>query len=253
MTVGLTTYVIRGPRRIRLLFGGALGAGAFTSTTYYAVSTADGMSSMPYVVNAAFAIASNSASVELEVSQDWIPGALYTIAVTAVPLSPSGTATDSLVASIPLPAQAQTTQLANIEPETNDLALLLYNRDLVFDFGGTGDFIETPGGDLGTVSGRTNWQGAMNRRMASAGLPWQPSYGPDAQDFVDAPAAYAMPLAGRLLGQARADNRTKSASISVSEQPGPDALGSAFVFTMNIVGVDGLETITTQTQAPTSS
>ena len=251
MATLFTGLVIRGPRRVRLVFSGSLAAGAFSSLVYYTVATADGTASVPITVEAAFAITGSANNVELSVSADWIPGAQYLVTVTAVPTLDGSNPTATLPASISLnlPTTPQTS-IANQEPETSDLDLLLYSRDLLFADGG--DFVEDSTGDLATVSGRPNWQGAMNRRMLGDPLLWQPRYSPRAADFVDAPSTYARPLAGRLLSQARADDRTASATVQVTSNSGDPSMGSWY-FAMSLTGRDGLDPIAVDVPAPVTS
>jgi hypothetical protein len=249
-TTLFTSLVIRGSRRVRLVFSGNLAAGAFTSLAYYSVTTADGTTSVPITVEAVFAISGAANNVELSVSADWTPGAQYLVTVTAVPTPDGSNPTASLPASIPinLPATPQTS-IANVEPETADLDLLLFGRDLLFAPGG--GFVEDATGDLATVTGRDNYEGAMNRRMIGNPLLWAPKYSPRAEDFVDAPSTYARPLAGRLLSQARADDRTASATVDVQQVAG-DPNGGSWFFEMALVPVDGLSPITVNVTPPIS-
>lgn len=244
MTTQLSSLVFTGsPRRVRLLFSGSLAAGAFTSTSYYAVTSADGLASVPIVVETVYAIAGGPNQVELAVSEDWLPGALYTVGVTAVPTTDASDPTASLDGRLPLPLN----EPVDVEPQTSDIDLLLYGRDLAF--AQNGGFVEDTTGDLATISGRPNWQGAMWRRMTSEGLLWQKSYGPEADLEVDGPSSHARPLAGRYLSQARADDRTASASIDVRST----ADGESWYFAMTIVGIDGLDPKTLEIPPPVST
>lgn len=236
MATTLQTLLFRGPRRVRLLFTDSLAAGAFTSTSYYAISNTDGQGFNPTNVEAVFAIANTPNAVELSLDEDLASGAAYLITCTAVPVVTGPAFTGTLAAAVPLPLEAP----VNREPAQSDLDLLLYNRDLLHD---GNDFVLTPDGDLGTVAGRDNYRGAMNRRMGSYGLTWDQQYGPNAQAYVNAPDAYRLSLSGALLAQARADDRTKQASVDVVQDPAdPDS----WLFEITIVGRDGLDPMTVQ-------
>jgi hypothetical protein len=232
VTIYLAGDVFRGTRRWRLLFSGPLASGAFTSTSYYAVVSAD--STGPTVaIEAVFAIASDPNAVELSVSCDFTPGGLYTATVTAVPAADSSTCTGSITDRVAQPVTAP----PNVEPETSDYDLVLYSRDLAW---GSAGFAEDPTGDLLTTSGRSNWQGALSRRMISNGVTWDATYGAKAEQYVDAPDAYQPSLAGLFLAQARLDDRTKSASIDFAVNPNDPG---GFAFALAATGRDNLDPI----------
>ena len=228
----LAVDMSRGLSRTRLFFANALASGAFTSTSYYAIASADGLGPAVMNVVAVFAVASNSAAVELAVEPPMNPGGLYTLTATSVPCADSSTFTGSLQGRTGIPVAAP----PNVEPERNDFTLLLYSRDLLYQ---GNDFAETAGGDLATVSGQANYFGAIERRMSSSGLTWDPGYGPRADQYVNAPDALSRPLAGVLVAQARADDRTAQATVQVVTLPG-DASGNGWLFEVTVVGKDGL-------------
>lgn len=242
MTTALSELLFRGDRRVRLFFTGALAAGAYTSTALYAVACDDGGGASSINVVAVFAVVGTPSAVELAVDEDWGGGALYTVTCTAVPCADSSTFTGSLDARVGLPL----TTPVNAEPATNDIDLLLYGRDLLHD--GT-DFVLDSTGDLGTTSGRENYRGAMGRRMASNGLPWDDTYGGKGEEYVDAPEAQSLPFAGNLLSQARMDDRTKQAAVEIvqsDEDPGD------WAFEMTLTAQDGLDDITLTVPLPGS-
>jgi hypothetical protein len=104
------------------------------------------------------------------------------------------------------------TQRQNVEPKVSDFDLLLYGRDLVH----TGlDYLEDVTGDLATVGGQANAQGAVRRRMLGAPLAWAPEYSPRARDYVDAPLPAIGTLRTRLERQALRDDRVKSVSAKL--------------------------------------
>jgi len=229
MTLSIVADTFRGARRWRLLFSGPPSSGAFTSTSYYVVTSADNISASPNV-EAVFAIATNPNTLEVSVDSDFTPGAQYTLAVTGMP-APGGAVTASITDRVASPVQATP---ANTEPEQSDLDDLLYGVDIVWN---GQDIVEGSNGDLATVSGQSNFQGAIARRMASDGLTWDGSYGAKADQFVDAPSLYARPLAGLFLGQAQQDDRTQTASIGVMQDPNDN---ESWWFALQITGKDGL-------------
>ena len=238
MTISLVADLFRGTRRIRLLFSGPLASGAFTTPSMYSVSGAPGTPA-PITVVALFAFATNPNAVELAVDCDWVPGALYEIDCAAVPGTDASTFTGSIQDRV---AESSTLAPPNAEPETNDLDLLLYGRDILWN---GQDFVDDATGDLQLIAGRSNWQSAMTRRMISSGLTWDVAYGAKAYTGVDAPSVLQPALAGQFLAQARADDRTLRASIDYSEDPSGTAS-----FVLYIIGRDGLEQIAVPAHIP---
>lgn len=231
MATAINTLVLRGPRRVRLLFTGALAAGAFTSTSYYAAANSSNSLAPPLFVEAVFAIANTPNGVEVSLSQDFVPGDLYTFTVTAVPTVDGSNPSGSVQVTVPQPLQSAT----NTEPATSDIDLVLYGEDLYFN---GADIVEDSTGDLATLSGSDNWVTAIQRRMMSYGIKWDPSYGPKSYEYVDAPQPYQLPFAGALVAQAKADNRTAQCTVTVA--PAPLDPGG-FVFQLTITGRDGLQ------------
>jgi hypothetical protein len=207
MTTAPSSILYRGTRRVRVVFSGALAAGAFTSTALYSLTNLDGSGASPIAVLAVFAIANSPASVEFAIDSDLTSGALYRVGFASVPCADATLYTGTYDARVGL----QLAALPNTEPATQDLQLQLYQRDLLF----VNDFVEDATGDLVTVTGRPNWIGALVRRIGSEGLPWDSAYGLKGEQFVDAPDRYQKPLAGRLLAQATDDDRTLTASVAV--------------------------------------
>lgn len=240
MTTALLTIIFRGARRVRLIFTGALASGAFASTGLYAFASADGAGASPINVVAVFAVTSTSNAVELAIDSDLAGGLQYTVTCTAVPCADLSSFTGSLTSQVGQSLAAP----PNVEPAQSDIALLLYSRDLLHN--GV-DFVEDATGDLATVAGQPNWQGAMGRRFGSYGLPWDSSYGPRPDEFVDAPQTYQLPFAGSLVAQARLDDRTKQASVVFSQDtidPG------SFYFAVSLTGRDNLQTVTVNVPLP---
>lgn len=232
MTISAVSVEIRGTRRIRTAFSGPLASGAFTTLSLYSITATDGGIN-PINVVAVFAIASSPSAVEFAVDSDLSSGALYQVGYTAVPGADSSFFTGTTLARIAL----ELTDQPNVEPETQDLDLLLYGRDLQFK----NDFLQDASGDLLSSTGRKNWLGAMTRRFGSDGLGWDPSYGPQAEAAVEGPQALAPSFAGALVAQARLDDRNKQASVTVDQAPNDPA---GFVFNITLIGRDGLSTQT---------
>lgn len=244
MTQSLNQIVFTGsPRRIRVLCTGPLAMGAFASTSFYGVTNPDGLGASPITVVAVFLIASNPNAFEVAVDSDLTAGAQYTVAVTALPFADSSTLTSSITAATAATANAP---LLNAEPGASDFDLRLYSRDLVLT--DAGDLGEDPTGDLLTTTGRPNWFGAMQRRVMSLGLPWQPSYSAKAGDYVNAPSVFALPLSAEAISQCRADDRTDTAVCTII----PDAAGSPglYFFNLALTAKDGLDTQSFQVPIP---
>lgn len=233
MAIVPISVIFRGPRRVRSIFSGALASGAFTTLGMYSITADDGGTN-PLNIVALFAITNTASAVEFAVDSDLTSGALYTIGFTAVPGADLSTFTGTVDSRVGLELTAQ----VNVEPERDDLNLLLYQRDLVFS---GNDIQEDATGDLLSVSGRPNWKGAINRRVFSVGLPWDPTYGPEAEQSVDAPAPYAPAFGASVASQARLDDRTKQAVVQVIPAPGDPA---GFIVQAAITAKDDLATMT---------
>src|SRR6185369_9525815 len=80
----------RSLRRIRLVFSKTLAAAAFTSTSYYSVTSVDSSGASPGVV-AALAVPDSPYVAELAVSLDLAPGGIYTVATNGVPAMDAST------------------------------------------------------------------------------------------------------------------------------------------------------------------
>lgn len=236
------TLLFNGSRRIRVLATQSLGTGAFTSTTLYTVTSLDGIGASPSV-NAVFAIAGTPQAVELAVSADLVPGGLYQVAFAAMPFANGTTFTGNLTGRLALPSN---TPNAQAEPSTGDFDLLFYGRDLLL--GDNGDFALDATGDLATISGRQNWQDAIERRVMSDGIPWDAAYGAKPSDYVNAPSQYQLPLSARIVQQARADDRTLTAQVQLV--PNPAGIKGAYAFQLSAQGRDGLSPITVTTPLP---
>jgi hypothetical protein len=243
MSTAFNQVLVRGARRIRLFFTGALAAGAFTSTSYYAVADTENQTALPITVEAVFAISTDGTAVELSLSQDFTPGVLYAVTVTAVPTVDASNPSGTVDVTTGNPVQ----QTIDAEPEVDDFELLLYGEDLYFN----GDYVEDATGDLATFGGRDNWQTAILRREMSNGVKWDQAYGAKSYQYVDAPQSLQIPFAGTLVAQAKADNRTKQATCVPSFAPNDPG---GFVFLITLVGTDGLDagSVTVPSPAPAS-
>lgn len=239
------TVVFQGTRRIRVFFTQALAAAAFTSLGYYSVTNTDGLGTSPIAVQAAYAVLGSTNAVELAVDSDLVPGASYNAVFAAVPFADTTTFTGTISAALGLNVSAS----SNAEPAVDDLSLLVYGRD--WQFADTGDFASTGGGDIATIVGQPNWQGAITRRLTSYGLLWAPSYSPRANAFVNAPDAYQQPFAASLVAQARADDRTRTSTAQPTSNLG--GVSGAYGFLVTMTGKDKLQPITVSVPMPSAT
>src|SRR5262245_28735780 len=83
MSVAFNAVVIRHERRIRLVFTNTLDMSAFTSVSYYSVTSIDGSAASPSVVRA-FAVGNSPNVVELQLSLDLVQGAAYRVSAVSV-------------------------------------------------------------------------------------------------------------------------------------------------------------------------
>ena len=210
MAIELQAIVPKHERRIRLVFTGALAAGAFGTPgpSGYTIDNEDGAGPSPGIASAII-VAGSTSNVELALDADLAQGALYRIRAIGIPGADASTST---AASDQRFRFAIETAARSSEPKVSDRELLLYGRDLVH----TGlDYLETVEGDLATTSGAQNAMLALNRRMLSIPLAWAPEYSPRAREFVDAPLATVAALRGRLEAQALRDDRVKSVTAEL--------------------------------------
>lgn len=210
MTIELTNIVVKHERRLRLVFSNGLAAGAFgtPAPAFYVVDNQDGRGPSPGVASAII-VSGATTNVELALSADLVPGALYRVTAISVPALDASTSTSASDQNFRFPELAQP---ANVEAKTLDADLLLYGRDMVW----TGsDYLETVEGDLGRLGGAANAQSAIRRRLLGKPLAWAPGYSPDSRQFVDAPLSGIGGLKGRLQAQALRDNRVRSAAVKL--------------------------------------
>lgn len=210
MAIALTQVQIRHERRVRLFFSASLGAGAFTSTGFYTVTSVGGEAASPSVV-AALMVANSPSVVELQLAADLVQGQRYTLSAVGVPavdLSVTPNPSSEVVYFGEAPAGLGGPQKGGV----SELDELLYGRDLLFT---AGDFVEDGQGDLATVAGAQNLEAALRRRALSNGLPWDASYGLRADEFVDVPIEGLLPIRSRAETQMRADDRVASAKATV--------------------------------------
>jgi hypothetical protein len=228
VTIAVNQLTVRHERRIRVLFTAPVAAGAFVPGLY-SLTSAAGAGDPPVV--GAILLPGAPIAVELALGADLQEGGSYVLTAVGVPgLDGSVTPEGSALAfrwSSGSPRQ-------NVEQPEDDLDALLYGIDLVWT--GT-DFGETPLGDLATVQGVPNAQGAVERRLAAEeDLPWREGpYGPHARAYVDGPQKNATTLRGAILRQARVDNRVKDATASFTFDTEGDAY---FDVEIDLVGAD---------------
>lgn len=210
MTIALNTIILRHERRVRLVFTLALGAGAFTSTSFYTVTSVDGATTPPTVVKA-LGVTDSPNVVELQLGSDLVQGAAYSFSAVAVPgvdasTTPDPSAVEARMPREPGPAAPGTRQQGSALEE------VLYGRDLRWS---GSDFAEAPGGDLDTTAGIEVVETDLSRRMLSDGLPWDQDFGLHGREYVDAPSPSLVELRGRAVAQLRQDDRVLSATVSV--------------------------------------
>lgn len=215
MTLQLNQILIKSATRVRLIFSGALASGAFNASKYSISNvTLDGTGP---TVDAALAVAGFTNQVELVLNSELGTGNTYAANCTSVPAADASTFTGSAASF-----WGQSVIFTpNVEPAQNQGDALAFGRDLVHN---GNDYVEDATGDLATVEGIPNVQGALFRRVVSYALPWDASYGARLDDYVDGPNAQAAPAAGLIKKQMLADNRTQSATVTLEE----DDTGGAF-------------------------
>jgi hypothetical protein len=212
MAIHLTSVIVRHERRVRLVFDAALAFPGALNTALYVLS-ADGATA-PAVV-AAIAIATAQNNIELALDRDLNDGATYTVSAVGVPAVDASVTPGGSALTFALAAEPDAT--SNDETPPEDLGALIYGTDLVWD---GSDFVETDEGDLASVSGIDNYQGAMQRRLAQDyELDWAPSYGARSGDYVSGPSPLASTLSGSLTRQAYQDDRTLKATTTFAPSP----------------------------------
>lgn len=234
MSIAFSAVEIRHERRIRLVFTNSLASGAFV-TGFYVVSNLDGLGTSPNV-NGALVVSGAAANVELALSADLVAGALYQVSAIGVPAIDSSVTPGGSILQfrVPLP-----TSLLNVEPKVDDGDRLLYGQDIVWN--GI-DFLETSNGDLYVVSGVNNARLAVERRLLSEGLLWDPSYGAKPRQYVDAVASTVGNLKATLEQQAQADDRVKRVTAElVTDDSKPTQ--ATFNVDVDLIGGQKLPTI----------
>jgi hypothetical protein len=224
VALSLLSAVARHERRIRLVFDGALAAGAFTSLTPYSVAGDDG-SMVP--VSGAIGLLGMPNQLDLALGADLEASVIYTVGASAVPGADGSATAAGTWALVRLAAPPPSPIDAEVTPD--DIEAALYGIDLGWD---GQDYAETAAGDLATVGGSDNVEAALTRRFASDGLPWDDTYGAKPRRYIDGDAAAIAPLRGTLVRQARLDDRVKSARASLS------ADGSEFDVSVQLIGDD---------------
>ena len=197
----LLGVVVRHERRLRLRFDTELAAAAFQRMSFYRVTNTDGRGASPDVVGA-LVVGADLHQVELALGGDLVDGALYEVAVVAVPASDASTTTGSVALRPGEPTRPAGGALED------DAERLLYGVDLVHD---GSDYVEADDGDLATVSGEQNLEGAIVRRLSSDGLPWDRRYGAGPRRYVDGSPGALPTLRGMLVKEALIDDRVAAA------------------------------------------
>ena len=229
MTIALLSVTIRHDRRIRVLFTNTLAVGAFVAGLYVLTNT-DGAGANP-AISAALVVPNSPNVVELALTDALVAGAAYSLSAVGVPCTDTSVTPAGSIQTFFFGAPAPE---VNAELTQDNLGALIFGTDLIW--AGT-DILETPAGDLATVNGVANFQGAINRRLLGrSGLPWRPRYGALADRFVNGPRHGASTLKGVLIRQARADDRVASATASFSFDDANDPAAALFLVQVIPVG-----------------
>lgn len=246
MAIELTNVVPKHERRLRLVFTSPLAGGAFGSPApaAYVLTRLDG--SPNPTISASIVVAGSASNAELALGLDLVEGALYELTAIGIPALDSSTTTSA--SDVTFRFQTATKVYA-VEPKTSNQELLLYGRDLVFD--GV-DFVETQEGDLLTIEGLRNVQGAFSRRMIGGPLAWAPQYSPRARQYVDSPAQSVANLRGSVESNALRDDRIRSVTaefIFDSDDPTQSYIVATPVFT----GGDTSQSVDVSVNLPSST
>lgn len=222
----LLALVPRHERRVRLVFDTALAAGAFAAVTFYAITNEDGLGAHPAVIGA-IAVPNTPAAVDLVVDSDLVDGALYNVAVTAVPAVDLSTATGTLPIRLGQHVAAQ-----DLEVSPGDVDALLYGQDCIWS--GT-DYVETPQGDLAVHAGPDVVRADIRAGCLSEGLQWDPEWGAKPRQHVDAVAASVPAYKAEVLRQIYRDDRVRIARVTTVID---DAVGEAlFDVAVDLIGL----------------
>ena len=215
MAISLLSVTPKHERRLRLIFSDTLASGAFgASPSVYAVTTNDSLGISPTVTEA-IVVGNNPRAVEIALGEDLAQGASHLVAAIGVP-SLAGPVTDSTSQqNILFSTLVHTT---NAESVVDAQDVLLYGTDLIWN---GSDYQETLQGDLAVISGVANVTSAILRRCLASGLPWDPTYGPNARAYVN--AADVTPLRGAIIQQVKQDNRVSTVTATTQSTLGSDS------------------------------
>ncbi len=226
MAISFLALSFRHERRVRLVFSNTLGAAAFTSTSYYSVTSQNGYGASPLVV-AALVVSDASNIVELQLSLDLVGGGVYQFRADGVPaVDTSVTPVDSLLVG----TFGEPTRIAVQGPVT-ETERLLYGIDLQYE--GT-DFVEGPDGDLAHLSGPALVRRDIWHRVLADGLPWEPAFGVKARGWIDGAPGAVVTLRGRTADQVLEDDRVAGVDVQVSEDE--DTGEASVVITPTLIG-----------------
>ncbi len=207
--MNLLAIQVRHERRLRVFFSGAvLGGGNWNNIASYTVENLDGAGAYPGVAKVLPA-PGNTAAADILLDADITPGGLYQL--NALGIQGADFTSTPNPATQPFRWGDEPGTIDDEQPQ-EDVGAIVYGIDLVHN---GDDFVEGPDGDLTTVSGLPNAQGAIERRLVdSDGLDWDPTYGARPDTFVGGPAPAASMLRGRLIRQALLDDRVRTAGAS---------------------------------------
>lgn len=206
MTITLVSALARTSTRVRMIFSGALGAGAFVASLYQIGDVS--LSQPGPTVKAAIAVANQTNQVELVLASALTPGDAIAAYATNVPAADASLCTGAVTTFF----GQVVTFTPDAEPEQNDADDLIFGVDLVHN---GQDYVEDATADLATVSGLQNVQGANTRRVRAYGLPWDQTYGPRLDDYVDGPTVSATPATGLIKQNLLADDRNSQVTCTL--------------------------------------
>lgn len=240
MAISLVNVLVRHARRVRVFFTTDLAAGAFTTTSFYTVTSLDDDGLSPDVV-AAIAVPGATNTVELVLGDDLVDGGLYSLAAIGVPANDASVTPGDAIQPF---AHAEPTQRVNEEVPQDDISALVFGVDLRWD---GSDYAEATNGDLDTMTGPPNVLDAVTRACLSDGLAWNDAYGAKPRSYVDGPSASLTTLKGAFIRQAIRDDRVQRATCAaVNEGDGSST------FDLAITPVGASAPINTSVEIPTA-
>lgn len=203
-----TSLIIRSKTRLRLQFTSALDTTAFTGTGAITIVSLDAIG-IDEIIRERLPVSGNTSAMELVLAYELAQGGSYLLTLTGIPGADATTVTTQDKFAV-----GEGYAKINVEFSTPDVETALYGTDLVWS--GL-DYVEGTDGDLLTISGRANVNGALQRRLTGEPLPWNRSYGGNIRSYVDSPSASIFTIRGEVLRQMLSDDRVKTATIKLDQ------------------------------------